>query len=77
MGCPCESYECDGMTTTSELTTTIPTTTSDPTKRAVLLLSTYYSSNLPMVIDFEGEVHSMISAATVLFDNFHFRQCRL
>ena len=67
MGCPCESYECDGMTTTSEITTTIPTTTSDPTKRAVLLLSTYYSSNLPMVIDFEGEVYSMICAATVFF----------
>ena len=68
MGCPCESYECDGMTTTtSELTTTIPTTTLDPTKKAVLLLSTYYSSNLPMVIDFEGEVYSMIFAATVFF----------
>ena len=56
-GCPCDSYECDDMTTTPSSTTTIATTTTtsaEPPKEAVLLLSTYRSGNVPMVIDFEG-----------------------
>ena len=53
-GCPCESYECDDITTTQASTTTIATTA--PPKEAVLLLSTYPSSNVPMVIDFKGKL---------------------
>ena len=54
-GCPCDSYECNVITTTPAATTTtaLTTTSGDPPKEAVLLLSTY-SSNVPMVIDFEG-----------------------
>ena len=56
-GCPCDSYECDDITTTPVSTTTIATTTTtsaETPKEAVLLLSTYRSSNVPMVIDFVG-----------------------
>ena len=54
-GCPCDSYECNEVTTTQATTTSIATTTTaQPTKEAVLLLSTMNSNNVPMVIDFEG-----------------------
>ena len=59
-GCPCESYECNELTTTIASTTSIATTTTaQPTNEAVLLLSTYKSSNVPMVIDFEGRTHTI------------------
>ena len=53
-GCLCNSYECDGITTTETTTMTVATTTA-PAKQALLLLSTYSSKNVPMVIDFEGK----------------------
>ena len=36
-------------------TATVPATTTSPTGKAVLVLSTYYSSNKPMIVDFEGK----------------------
>ena len=54
-GCPCDSYECNELTTTQASTTSMTTTTTaQPTKEAVLVLSTWNSNNVPMVIDFEG-----------------------
>ena len=54
-GCPCDSYECNGLTTTIASTTSIATTTTaQSTKEAVLLLSTFSSNNVLMVIDFQG-----------------------
>ena len=42
-------------TSTTAITTVATSTASEPSKEAVLLLSTKYSSNVPMVIDFEGK----------------------
>ena len=75
-GCPCDSFECDHLTTTptasttqittittaatatstTAITTVATSTASEPSKEAVLLLSAKYSSNVPMVIDFEGKI---------------------
>ena len=46
-GCPCDDYECEDI---------IPTV-----KDAVLLLNTGYSSNVPMVITYNGKLHLMIT----------------
>ena len=41
-------------------TTSVATTTSEPAaKEAVLLLSTMYSSNVPMVIGYNGKRHKV------------------
>ena len=64
-GCPCDGFTCIETTTqpdvststapaTTETATTASTTTPAP-KNAVLVLSTYDSSNKPMVVTFEGE----------------------
>ena len=53
-GCPCDSFECNELTTTQALTTT-----AQPTEKAVLVLSTKDSRNMPMVIDFEGSTRTI------------------
>ena len=54
-GCPCNDFECTTTTSTPEVTTaTIPTTTTSPAGNAVLVLSTSYFNNTPMIIDFKG-----------------------
>ena len=40
--------------TTTSITTTSPTTTS-PAANAVLILSTRYPDNIPLVVDFDGQ----------------------
>ena len=51
-----QSTTTTAITTSTATTTTVTTTTAlQPSKEAVLLLSTKYSSNVPMVIDFEGK----------------------
>ena len=55
-GCPCDSFECEDVTPTVTSTTSVPTTTSEPAaKNAVLMLSTYESSNIPMVLGYNGK----------------------
>ena len=72
-GCPCESYECNELTTTQASTTSISTiTTAQPTKEAVLLLSTRYTSNVPMVIDFEGRTLTINVSLTVSIRSANF-----
>ena len=54
-GCPCSDFECTPPTSAPDITTaTVPATTTPPAQNAVLVLSTYESSNKPMIIDFEG-----------------------
>ena len=56
-GCPCSDFECTPTTSVPDITTaTIPATTTPPAQNAVLVLSTYESSNKPMIIDFEGQL---------------------
>ena len=56
-GCPCEQYSCSQTTTSSAVTTpTVPQTTTSPVANAVLVLSTYNSTNKPMIIDFDGKI---------------------
>ena len=50
-GCPCDSFDCEDDTAT----TTLTTTTESVAKKAVLVLSTYISSNVPMVIGYNGK----------------------
>ena len=52
-GCPCDAYKCDDVTTTT--TSMATTTTASTMKKAVLMLNTYDSGNVPMVIGFNGE----------------------
>ena len=63
-GCPCETFACsetttvpDVTTSTAPATTTIETTitTTQAPKNSVLVLSTYRSSNKPMVVTFDGK----------------------
>ena len=68
-GCPCLGYDCIDTTTAPDVTTIPPTDdpTSDPTVsptptpspegNAVLVLGTQYSTNIPFVIDFDGNVN--------------------
>ena len=49
-GCPCETYQCD-QTTTSAISTTVA-----PLNTAILVLSTYDDTNIPLVIDFNGNI---------------------
>ena len=56
-GCPCSDFECTPTTSVPDITTaTVPVTTTPPAHNAVLVLSTYESSNKPMIIDFEGQL---------------------
>ena len=56
-GCPCSDFECTPTTSVPDITTaTVPATTTPPAQNAVLVLSTYESSNKPMIIDFEGQL---------------------
>ena len=50
--CPVGCESCDNPI--CESSTIATTTTAKSAKEAVLLLSTRFSSNVPMVIDFEG-----------------------
>ena len=57
-GCPCDSYECEDITTTVSSTTSVGTTTTwtEPVaKDAVLMLNTKSSDNIPMVIGLNGK----------------------
>ena len=56
-GCPCDSYECEDVSPTETSTTSVATTTAPTAKEAVLMLSTYWSSNVPMVIGFNGKLN--------------------
>ena len=57
-GCPCNTYECEDFTPTTTSTTSAATTATDPNaKDAVLMLSTYKSNNVPMVIEYNGKNH--------------------
>ena len=56
-GCPCDDYPCMETTIAPEVTTlTTQATTISPTTNAVLVLSTRYGSNKPMVIDWDGKL---------------------
>ena len=68
-GCPCDDYPCAETTTAPDVTTsTAPATTTSPATNAVLVLSTFYSTNKPMVIDWDGE---FIFKNNVMDFNFH------
>ena len=59
-GCPCDSFECEDVTPTVTSTTSVATTTTKPAaKEAVLMLSTYEASNIPMVINYNGGLHDV------------------
>ena len=45
----------------------VTTTTASTMKKAVLMLNTYDSRNVPMVIGFNGEKHFFISTIVVEF----------
>ena len=61
-GCPCDSFECEDVSPTATSTTSVATTTTEPAeKEAVLMLSTYDSSNVPMVISYNGMLHQKSS----------------
>merc|ERR1719210_2883281 len=61
-GCPCDSYECEDINPTITSSTSIATTATEPAaKQAVLMLSTSSSSNVPMVIGYNGEVDDNIN----------------
>ena len=53
-GCPCNDFECSTTTISDVTTPIIPATTTAPAGNAVLVLSTSYFNNRPMIIDFEG-----------------------
>ena len=54
-GCPCDSYECEDVSPTITSTTLLATTTTEPkAKEAVLMLSTRFPDNVPMVIGYNG-----------------------
>ena len=52
-GCPCNSYECDFITSTTDAITT----TEMPSEKVVLVLNTNSVNNIPMTIDFEGNTN--------------------
>ena len=56
-GCPCDSYECDFSTTTTDEVTT----TEIPKEKAVLVLNTNIANNTPMTIDFQGKTNTDIN----------------
>ena len=69
-GCPCDDYECEDITPTVTSTTSVATTTIEPVaKDAVLLLSTYYSDNVPMVIGYNGKLHLNINLSLFYIAN--------
>ena len=58
-GCPCPGYDCIDTTTAP---TTVPPTDNpgdgpSPDSEAVLVLGTMYDTNVPFVIDFDGNVN--------------------
>lgn len=66
-GCPCDTYQCEEITPTTTSTTSVATTTTEPKlKEAVLVLSTYTSSNVPMVIGFNGEYYYIMTTEKFL-----------
>ena len=63
-GCPCPGYDCVDPTTPPDVTTVPPTAdptdgppTPSPDTNAVLVLGTMYDSNVPFVMDFDGNVN--------------------
>ena len=56
--CPGGCEKCDH--SLCETTTIAATTIATPSKEAVLLLATRFSSNVPMVIDFEGLLNKLM-----------------
>ena len=69
-GCPCDDFECEDITPTVTSTTSVATTTIEPVaKDAVLLLSTYSSSNVPMVIGYNGKLHLNITQSSLFIAN--------
>ena len=55
-GCPCPNYACTETTASPDVTTTSqPDTTTAPTANAVLILNTLNPSNIPIVVDFDGQ----------------------
>ena len=65
-GCPCDAYECEDITPTVT-TTSVATTTVEPiSKDAVLLLSTFFQSNVPMVIGYNGKLHPNMNLSLFL-----------
>ena len=68
-GCPCDAYECEDITPTVT-TTSVATTTVEPTsKDAVLLLSTFFQSNVPMVIGYNGKLHLNMNLSLLFIAN--------
>ena len=58
-GCPCPNYSCAETTATPDVTTpSQPETTTSPTSNAVLILNSAYSSNIPMIVDFDGRTEN-------------------
>ena len=69
-GCPCDDYECEDITPTVTSTTSVATTTTEPVaKDAVLLLSTWSSRNVPMVIGYNGKLHLNITLSYFFIAN--------
>ena len=53
-GCPCPDYQCPA-TTTALTSSTITSTTTTPTDTWILVLNTYSSYNVPLIIDGRGQ----------------------
>ena len=69
-GCPCDDYECEDITPTVTSTTSVATTTIEPVaKDAVLLLNTRSSSNVPMVIGYNGKPQLNITLSLFFIEN--------
>ena len=67
-GCPCSEFDCIETTSAPKVTTaTVPRTTTSPTGNAVLVLSTRDSNNKPFIVDFNGELRSVISEIFISF----------
>ena len=65
-GCPCSDFECTATTPAPDVTTaTVPTTTKPSIANAVLILSTYETTNKPMIVDFEGEKFHFYNLLTI------------
>ena len=63
-GCPCELYDCDDTSPTITSTTSMATTTTEPSpKEAVLMLCSKTSTNIPMVIGFNGKSNIFVMDA--------------
>ena len=56
-GCPCPLYQCPATTTS----TTLMTTTTAPSYSSILVLNTWSSANVPLLIDIDGNVDNRLS----------------